>query len=110
MVRYSGLMDASQGFVITEILDAFPFEDHRCVLDIGCGKGRFMTALAQRHSHLSLQLFDLPAVVDLARQRLSQAGLDQRAQYFGGSFKTDALPTGADLVTLVRVAGCNGPE
>ncbi len=103
MVRYSGLMDASQGFVVTEILDAFPFDDHRQVLDIGCGKGRFMSALAQRHAHLKVQLFDLPAVVDLARQRLEQAGLSSRASCHGGSFMTDPLPAGADLITLVRV-------
>ena len=103
MVRYSGLMDASQGFVITEILDHFPFEDHHRVLDIGCGKGRFMTALAERHTHLSVQLFDLPAVVDLAAQRLAQAQLMSRAQCVGGSFISDPLPVGADLVTLVRV-------
>ncbi|MEY2621010.1 MAG: hypothetical protein RIT26_830 [Pseudomonadota bacterium] len=103
MVRYSGLMDASQGFVVTEILDSFPFHDHQCVLDIGCGKGRFMTALANRHPHLRLQLFDLPAVVDLARQRIDQAGLMGRAQCVPGSFIDDPLPGGADLVTLVRV-------
>jgi demethylspheroidene O-methyltransferase len=103
MVRYSGLMDASQNFVITEILDSFPFEDHRQVLDIGCGKGRFMTALAQRQPHLKVQLFDLPAVVDLARQRITQAGLSARAQCVPGSFIADPLPAGADLVTLVRV-------
>ena len=103
MVRYSGLMDASQGFVVTEILDCFPFQDHRCVLDIGCGKGRFMTALATAQPHLSVQLFDLPAVVDLAAQRIAQAGLSVRAQCVPGSFIDDPLPTGADLVTLVRV-------
>jgi len=103
LVRYSGLMDASQGFVITEILDSFPFEMHQQVLDIGCGKGRFMSALAQRHSHLRVQLFDLPAVVDMARQRFEQAQLLGRAHCVGGSFVDDPLPTGADLVTLVRV-------
>jgi demethylspheroidene O-methyltransferase len=103
LVRYSGLMDASQGFVITEILDSFPFQMHRQVLDIGCGKGRFMTALAQRHAHLSMQLFDLPAVVELARQRLEQEQLLGRVQCVGGSFVDDPLPQGADLVTLVRV-------
>lgn len=103
MTRYSGLMDASQGFVITEILDAFPFQDHHTVLDIGCGKGRFMAALAQRHPHLQIQLFDLPAVVDLARQRLDDASLSPRAQCVAGSFISDPLPGGADLVTLVRV-------
>lgn len=103
MVRYSGLMDASQGFVIAEILDHFPFHDHRCVLDIGCGKGRFMTALASRHAHLQVQLFDLPAVVDLAQRRIQQAGLGARARCVPGSFIDDPLPQGADLVTLVRV-------
>ena len=102
--RYSALMDASQGFVITEILSHYRFRDHDTVLDLGCGKGRFMAALGERHPHLRLQLFDLPAVLDLARQRLTQAGLETRAQFHPGSFLDDPLPEGADLVTLVRVA------
>ena len=102
--RYSALMDASQGFVITEILSHYRFRDHDTVLDLGCGKGRFMTAVGQQHPHLKLQLFDLPAVLDLAQQRLTQAGLEGRAQFHPGSFLDDPLPKGADLVTLVRVA------
>jgi len=102
--RYSALMDASQSFVITEVLDSYPFGDHQCVLDLGCGKGRFMREVARQHPSLQLQLFDLPAVLALARERLSEAGLAGRAQFHPGSFLDDALPRGADLVTLVRVA------
>ena len=101
---YSALMDASQGFVITEMLAHYRFSDHDTVLDLGCGKGRFMTALGQRHPHLKLQLFDLPAVLELAQQRVTQAGLGSRTQCHAGSFLDDPLPQGADLVTLVRVA------
>ena len=106
--HYSALMDASQGFVITEILDSYPFGDHTRVLDLGCGKGRFMRAVAQRFPQLQLQLMDLPVVLDLARQGFAQAGLAARAEFHPGSFLDDALPEGADLVTLVRVAHDHG--
>jgi demethylspheroidene O-methyltransferase len=48
-------------------------------------------------------LFDLPAVAEEARARFAAAGLLARAEVFGGDFTQDALPRGADLVTLVRV-------
>jgi demethylspheroidene O-methyltransferase len=50
---------------------------------------------------LQLTLFDLPAVAELARLRL--AGLGDRARAVGGSFLTEPLPGGADVISLVRV-------
>ncbi len=101
--RYSELMAASQGFVVQEILSSYFFGEHRCVLDIGAGQGRFVTALAQQVPHLRLQMFDLPAVLEQARERVAQAGVGSRVQFHPGSFLDDALPQGADLMTLVRV-------
>lgn len=102
--RYSDLMDASQNFVIAEVLDSYNFSSHRCVLDIGCGKGRFAVALAQQLPHLNLQVLDLPHVMDLTRERLRNCGVLSRTQCFARSFLGEPLPRGADLVTLVRVA------
>lgn len=102
--RYSALMATSQRFVIDELLAAYPFAEHQRVLDVGGGMGGWVTALAQRHTHLQLQLFDLPPVAALAQTQVARAGLAGRITTFGGSFTTDALPRGADLVTLVRVA------
>jgi len=101
--RYSDLMRESQGFVVQEILNHYFFDEHRCVLDVGAGLGRFVTALATHAPHLQLQMFDLPAVLAQARERLSGAGMAQRVQLHPGSFVDDPLPTGADLITLVRV-------
>lgn len=101
---YSELMASSQRFLIDEVLAAYPFQDHQCVLDVGGGKGAWVSALGQAHPGLSLQLFDLPPVADLAREHLAQAGLSHRVAIHGGSFAHDPLPTGADLVTLLRVA------
>lgn len=102
--RYSSLMATSQRFVIDELLAAYPYADHQRVLDVGGGMGGWISALAQQHPHLHCALFDLPPVAALAAEQMRQKGLADRVSTHGGSFTTDALPAGADLVTLVRVA------
>ena len=102
--RYSELMAESQGFLVQEILSSYYFDEHRCVLDVGAGQGRFASALACHAPHLKLKMFDLPPVLAQARGRLEQAGLADRVSLYPGSFLDDPLPSGADLVTLVRVA------
>jgi demethylspheroidene O-methyltransferase len=102
--RYSQLMAASQGFVVQEILSSYFFDEHRCVLDVGAGKGRFVSELAAHAPHLQFKMFDLPPVLDLARSGLQAKGLTQRVSLHPGSFLDDPLPKGADLITLVRVA------
>jgi demethylspheroidene O-methyltransferase len=102
--RYSALMAASQTFVLGEVLATYAFGAHRCVLDVGAGKGRFVAELARREKQLRIQLFDLPQVLDLARQNHAALGLQAGLAYHPGSFFDDELPHGADLVTLIRVA------
>jgi demethylspheroidene O-methyltransferase len=102
--HYSGLMGSSQRFVIEELLSAYPFTDHRHVLDVGGGLGGWVSALARAQPRLALSLFDLPPVAALATESLTQAGLAHRVHVHGGSFIADELPVGADLITLLRVA------
>jgi demethylspheroidene O-methyltransferase len=100
---YSAVMAASQPLVADEVLDAYPVQRHRRLLDVGGGEGVFLAAVAHRAPQLELMLFDLPAVAAAARHRLAQLGLSARVAAHGGDFFRDALPQGADLVTLVRV-------
>ncbi len=100
---YSALMAASQPLVADEILDAYALQRHRCLLDVGGGDGRFLATVAQRMPSLRLMLFDLPAVAARAEARFAAAGIGVRATAFGGSFLINALPTGADIASLVRV-------
>jgi demethylspheroidene O-methyltransferase len=100
---YTGLMAASQPMVAQEVIAAYDFTRHRCLLDIGGGSGAFLAAVAEAAPDLRLMLFDLPAVAEQGRQRFARLRLDGRAQAFGGDFAADALPQGADLISLVRV-------
>jgi demethylspheroidene O-methyltransferase len=100
---YSALMSATQPLVAGQVLDAYPISRHRRLLDLGGGEGVFAAAALARAPNLQAVVFDLPAVADAARARFARLGLAQRAQAVGGDFYRDALPLGADVVSLVRV-------
>ena len=104
VARYSQLMSASQPFVVDEVLSTYDFGQHQCSLDVGGGQGTFVGRLAGTYPHLKLKLFDLPQVAELAQASFASRGFADRATAFGGDFLRDALPQGADIVTLVRVA------
>ena len=100
---YTALMAASQPMISQQVLSAYSFRGHRCLLDIGGGDGSFIAAVAAQAPKLRCVLFDLPAVADQASERFRSVGLSSRAVAIGGSFLTDRLPEGADIVSLVRV-------
>ena len=101
--EYTALMAASQPLVANDVLAAYRLDRHRCLLDLGGGDGTFLIEAAATAPDLKLMLFDLPAVAEQARQRFAEAGLTGRATVFGGDFSIDALPSGADIISLVRV-------
>ena len=98
VARYSELMAASQPMVAEQVIAAYPLRRHRRLLDVGGGTGAFLRAVAAAEPDLELGLFDLPAVV-------SQVGDDAggRIRVSGGDFTQDPLPTGYDLISLVRI-------
>jgi demethylspheroidene O-methyltransferase len=100
---YSELMAATQPMIAGEVLDAYDVSRHRCILDVGGGDGSFLIRAAARAPKSRLMLFDLPPVAARAERNFEAAGLAGRARAYGGDFAADALPMGADLITLVRV-------
>ena len=101
---YGALMSSSLAMLADDVLDAYPFVDHAHLLDIGGGDGAFLVAAANRRPDIHVTLFDLPAVAKRAEARFEAERLSGRARAIGGDYKRDALPTGADLVSLVRIA------
>ncbi len=100
---YSAVMAASQPQVAAEALACYDVRRHRRLLDVGGGEGVFLRHAAERAPHLGLQLFDLPEVARRGAAALTAAGLGPRLTVTGGDFFRDPLPTGADLISLVRV-------
>lgn len=101
--RYSDLMADSQGLVAEETLRTVSLKGVHHLMDVGGGSGAFLTHVARSAPNLQLSLFDLPLVVPTAQARFAAAGFADRVTIVGGSFRDDALPRGADAISLIRV-------
>ncbi len=69
------------------------------LVDVGGGEGLTLSALLSVHPHLRGVVFDLPVVVQSARERLSQAGLADRGEAIAGDFREE-VPAGGDAYLL----------
>lgn len=80
------------------------------VLDVGAGPGTWTIALLRAMPEARATLFDLVSVIPMAKQRISEAGLDGRVEFVGGDYYEDALPGGVDLVWLGAVCHQNSRD
>lgn len=103
VAEYSTLMDRSQTLVRQDVLDFFSLDGVRLMMDVGGGEGGFCLAASERYPQLHARCADLPAVARRAQARFEATGKADRLTAKPCDFKAQELPTGADLVTLVRV-------
>ncbi|UCF66255.1 MAG: methyltransferase domain-containing protein [Acidobacteriota bacterium] len=76
-------------------------------LDIGGGSGTYTIALLEAAPALRVTLFDLPQVVEMARERLAASELLDRVSLVAGDFYEDPLPAGHDLALLSAIVHQN---
>jgi O-methyltransferase domain/Dimerisation domain len=76
--------------------DHLELSGHHHLLDIGGGSGAHSIGAAQRWPHLRATVLDLPTVCDVAREYITQAGLQERVKTLAADMWQDPLPK-ADL-------------
>jgi len=99
---FAGAMDELTALEVPFLVDAYPFERHRSLCDIGGGRGGLLAALLERHPGLRGCLVDGPAALAGAADRFRAAGLDARVELVPGDF-FHALPAGHDAYLLKDV-------
>jgi len=82
----------------------------RSLIDVGCGSGTYTIAFLRAVPEMRATLFDLPEVIEMARERLEKEGLLDRAALVPGSYEKDELPRGHDLALLSAIVHSNSPE
>jgi predicted O-methyltransferase YrrM len=91
------------------IVAAIRPERFRRAMDVGGASGTYTMALLRAVPEMRVTLFDLPNVVDMARNRLRKADLLDRVEIATGDFYADPLPGGHDLVLLSAIIHQNSP-
>jgi hypothetical protein len=84
------------------ILNAYDFSGIGVIADIGGGNGSQITEILKKHSRVKGILFDLPHVIERAKERIQASGLLDRCKLVSGSF-FDAVPEGADAYIMRHI-------
>ncbi|MEJ2038797.1 MAG: methyltransferase [Desulfosarcinaceae bacterium] len=107
---FIGAMHVIARELAPKIVRAIPDLGARRLLDVGGGSGTYTIAFLEAFPDMSATLFDLPEVVEMARQRIGEAGLTERVTIQAGDFYKDPLPRGHDLAILSAIIHMNSPE
>lgn len=92
------------GFYNAVVLDSYSFSGIGKVVDVGGGDGSLVIALLRANPGMKGIVFDLPQVTERAKQRIREAGLEERCEVITGD-QFVSVPSGGDMYILSRCLG-----
>jgi O-methyltransferase domain/Dimerisation domain len=81
---------------------SYDFSGMSRVVDVAGGRGRLLATILECNPRLRGTLFDLPPVIEDARQLVNDAGVADRCAFVGGDF-FEAVPEGGDAYILRNI-------
>jgi ubiquinone/menaquinone biosynthesis C-methylase UbiE len=85
------------------VVEAFDFSKRKQLLDVGGGSGAYCIEAVRRYPGFSAVLFDTPAVLEVAKRKIADAGLERAIKTVSGDFFTGELPKGSDTILLSMI-------
>jgi len=82
----------------------------KTLLDVGGASGTYTIAFLHAVPEMRATLFDTPDVVEMARERLTAAGMLKRVNLVSGDFYQDEFPNGHDLAFVSAIIHQNSRE
>lgn len=99
---YDSAMTGIHDSETNPVLDAYDFAPFRSIVDVGGGNGLALSAILRRHPMARGILFDLPPVVERARQIAAGCDVSDRCDFVGGDF-FESVPPSGDVYLLRHV-------
>jgi SAM-dependent methyltransferase len=100
---FIGAMHVVASKAAPEVVAAINPGEARRLLDVGGGSGTYTLAMLSAKPEMRGTLFDLPPVIELARDRVQSADMLNRVELVAGDFYKDELPPGHDLALLSAI-------
>jgi hypothetical protein len=99
---FDAAMTSIHGNETALMVAAYDWGSLGVVADVGGGNGSTLIGLLQSNPNLRGLLFDLPNVVERARDPIEKAGLADRCELVAGSF-FESVPAGADAYVMRHI-------
>lgn len=103
-----GMKDISR-FSAKEMLGVLDLSQYRHMLDLGTGPGTYGITFLEAYPEMRATLFDRSEVIEIAREEVAKAGLEERVNYRAGDMTLTDLGFGYDLVLLSNIIHAFGP-
>lgn len=107
---FIGAMHVVASKMAPQVVDAIDPGPARKLIDVGGGSGTYTLAFLSASPEMKATLFDLPPVIEMARERIQAAGQAQRVTLVAGDFYQDELPAGHDLAILSAIIHQNSMD
>lgn len=99
---FNRAMSSLSGLATEAVLDAYDFSEIETLVDIAGGEGRLLTGILATYPKLRGVLFDLPYVIDDAREQVAETRVNDRVEFVSGDFFA-SVPAGADAYILKSI-------
>jgi ubiquinone/menaquinone biosynthesis C-methylase UbiE len=107
---FIGAMHSIGAPMAKQIVEAVNSGAAQSLLDVGGGSGTYTIAFLRAAPGMHATLFDLPEVIEMARERLKNEGLLDRTTLVPGSFYLQEFPEGHDLALISAIIHSNSLE
>jgi precorrin-6B methylase 2 len=107
---FIGAMHVAGTPLAKQIVAAVDARGYKRLLDVGGGSGTYTIAFLHAVPEMTATVFDLPGVIEMARERLANEGLLERTALVSGSYFEDELPAGHDLALISAIIHSNSLE
>lgn len=87
----------------TSMANALDLSKYRCLMDVGGASGAFCIEAVRHCPTLRAIVFDLPSALEVAHQKIDEAGFLDRIETIPGDFFLEELPKGSDLILLSMI-------
>ncbi len=99
---FDAAMTGIHGRETGDVLDAYDFSGVEVLADIGGGNGSNISSILKQYPAMNGVLFDLPHVVERAKERVDAVGVSDRCQLISGNF-FESVPEGADAYLMRHI-------
>jgi SAM-dependent methyltransferase len=93
-----------------EILNILDLSPYRHLLDLGGGPAAYAITFLEAHPRMKAAVFDLPAVIPIAREQVHEAKMEGRISFIAGDMLTNSYGSGYDLILLSNIIHSFGPK
>ena len=87
----------------SEMLPHLDLSGRRHMLDLGGGPATYSITFLNAYPRLRATVFDFPDVIEIAREQVAEARLDDRFRYLAGDMTRDDIGSGYDFILLSSI-------